>query len=317
MRSVAVVVFQDMLLLDVAGPVEVFSIANRYLEPEHHYKISTISSEDELRVRTSSGIALTADTGIDGAIEAYDVLLVPGGPHAYNQVFPRLQCWLRNQAPKVGCLVSICTGAFILGQAELLDGRRVTTHWSYIERLAQAFPKAEVETNQVFVRDGNLITSGGVTTGIDLALSIVAEHHGKQIALAVAKVLLVVMKRLGGQMQFSPLVAAVAKEDSPVARVQSYVLENVMEDFSVERMAGLVAMSSRHFSRVFSREVNMTPMEFVQRVRIDHARKLLETCDIPLKTVAYRSGFASARQMRVLFSNKLGLTPMQYRRKFG
>jgi transcriptional regulator GlxA family with amidase domain len=315
MKSVAVVLFQDLLLLDVAGPVEVFSIANRYLAPADGYTITTIGS-DELQVRASNGLALTAETHIDSAPDTYDVLLVPGGPGAYNQQFPRLQCWLRSVSPQLDCLASICTGAFILGQAELLDGRRVTTHWNYTERLAKRFPKAEVETDQVFVRDGNLITSGGVTSGIDLALSIVAEHHGRHIALAVAKVLLVVMRRQGGQMQFSPLVAAVGKEDSPIARVQNYVLDNVTEEFSVERLAGLAAMSTRHFSRVFSREVNMTPMEFVQRSRIDRARNLLETTDIPLKTVAYRSGFGSVRQMRVLFSDRLGLTPAQYRRQF-
>lgn len=315
MKTVAVVLYPDLLLLDVAGPVEVFSIANRYLNRGDWYEISTVGS-DELCVRASNGVALTADVLIDNAPGNYDVLLVPGGPGAYSEEYPRLQCWLRTAATKVGYLASICTGAFILGQAGLLDGRRVTTHWNYTERLAKRYPGARVETDQVFVRDGNLITSGGVTTGIDLALSIVAEHHGKQIALAVAKVLLVVMKRQGGQMQFSPLVAAVAREDSPIARVQSYILDNVTEEFSVERLAGLAAMSARHFSRVFTRDVNMTPMEFVQRARIDRARSLLETTDIPLKTVAYRSGFGSVRQMRVLFSDKLGLTPTQYRRQF-
>lgn len=315
MKSVAVVLFQDLLLLDVAGPVEVFSIANRYLDPANWYEIITIGS-DELRVRASNGIVLSADTLIADAPDAYDVLLVPGGPGAYNQEFPRLQHWLRAVAPQTRCLASVCTGAFILGQAELLDGRHVTTHWKYIERLSERFPKAQIETDQVFVRDGNLITSGGVTTGIDLALSIVAEDHGREIALAVAKVLLVVMKRQGGQMQFSPLVSAVAKDESPITKVQQYVLDNVTEDFSVERLACLAAMSPRHFSRVFSRDVNMTPMEFVQRARIDRARNLLETSEIPLKTVAYYSGFGSARQMRALFSDKLGLTPTQYRHQF-
>ncbi|MBT8765364.1 GlxA family transcriptional regulator [Metapseudomonas boanensis] len=315
MKSVAVMLFQDLLLLDVAGPVEVFSIANRYLDPANRYEIITIGS-DGLRVCASNGIALTADTLIEDAPDTYDVLLVPGGPGAYNQEFPRLQCWLRTVAPQVRSLASICTGAFILGQAELLDDRRVTTHWKYIERLAKRFPKAKIETDQVFVRDGNLITSGGVTTGIDLALSIVAEDHGKEIALSVAKVLLVVMKRQGGQMQFSPLVSTAAKDDSPISKVQQYVLDNVTEDFNVERLACLAAMSPRHFSRVFSRDMNMPPMEFVQRARIDRARNLLETSKIPLKTVAYRSGFGSVRQMRALFSDKLGLTPTQYRHQF-
>lgn len=295
--------------------MEVFSIANRFLAKDDCYEISTIAS-DELLVRASNGLALTADMLIDDAPGGYDVLLVPGGPGAYNEVYPRIECWLRKVATGVKCLGSICTGAFILGQAGLLDGRRVTTHWNYTERLAKRYPHAEVETDRIFVRDGNLITSGGVTTGIDLALSIVAEDHGKKMALAVAKVLLVVMQRQGGQMQFSPLVAAVAKDDSPIARVQNYVLENVTEEFSIERMAALAAMSSRHFARLFTREVNMTPMEFVQSARIDSARALLETTELPLKTVAYRSGFGSVRHMRYLFSERLGLTPTLYRRQF-
>lgn len=295
--------------------MEVFSIANRYLDPGDCYVISTLGS-DELRVRASNGVTLTADVHIDQASGPYDVLLVPGGPGAYNEVYPRLECWLRAIVCKVGCIGSICTGAFILGQAGLLDGRRATTHWNYTERLAKRYPQARIETDQIFVRDGKLLTSGGVTTGIDLALSIVAEDHGKRIALAVAKVLLVVMKRQGGQMQFSPLVASVTQEDSPISRVQNYVLEHLTEEFSVERMATLASMSSRHFARVFARDVNMTPMEFVQNARIDNARGLLETSSLPLKTVAYNSGFGSVRHMRHLFSERLGLTPSQYRRQF-
>ncbi|WP_339510237.1 GlxA family transcriptional regulator [Pseudomonas sp. RL_15y_Pfl2_60] len=315
MKTVAVILFPDLLLLDVAGPVEVFSIANRYLEPQDRYEILTIAS-DSLAVRTSSGITLTADTHIDQASGFYDVLIVPGGPGAYNQPFPALQCWLRKAASQVRLFASVCTGAFILGQAGLLDGRRVTTHWNYTQRLAAKYPDAQVETDQIFVRDGNLITSGGVTTGIDLALSIIAEDHCKKVALSVAKVLLVVMQRQGGQMQFSPLVADVAKDDSPIFRVRNYVLENVAEEFSVERMASLAAMSPRHFARTFTRELNMTPMEFVQSARVDNARRLLESGNLPLKTVAYRSGFGSARHMRHLFVEKLGVPPSQYRRQF-
>ncbi|WP_339487048.1 GlxA family transcriptional regulator [Pseudomonas sp. EL_65y_Pfl2_R95] len=315
MKTVAVVLFPDLLLLDIAGPLEVFSIANRYLEPHNHYEILTIASES-MSVRASNGIKLTADIHIDQAAGNYDVLIVPGGPGAYNQQYPALQCWLRKASSQVRLVASICTGAFILGKAGLLDGRRVTTHWNYTERLAEQFPQANVETDQIFVRDDNLLTSGGVTTGIDLALSIIAEDHCKAIALSVAKVLLVVMQRQGGQMQFSPLVADVAKDDSPIFRVRNYVLENVAEEFSVERMAGLAAMSARHFARTFTRELNMTPMEFVQSARIDSARRLLETSNLPLKTVAFRSGFGSARHMRHLFVEKLGLPPSQYRRQF-
>ena len=180
--------------------------------------------------------------------------------------------------------------------------------WHYTERLIKGFPKATVETDQIFVQDRNLITSGGVTAGIDLALSVVAQD--------VAKVLLVVMKRQGGQAQFSPLMAAVAPHETAITRVQNHVLEHLDETYSIESMAGLANMSPRHFARVFARDVNMTPMEFLQSARIDCARNLLETTELPQKTVAFKSGFGSVRHMRFLFSEKLGLTPTQYREQF-
>ncbi|MCK9796282.1 AraC family transcriptional regulator [Pseudomonas chlororaphis] len=315
MKTVAMVLFPDFLLLDMAGPLEVFSIANRYLAPAEHYRIVTIGTE-HAALRASNGVAVHADCHLDQADEAYDLLLVPGGPGAYNQCCPPLLDWLQATVPKAERYGSICTGAFILGQAGLLDEHRVTTHWHYTERLIKAFPKARVETDQIFLQDRKLITSGGVTAGIDLALAMVAQDHGKKVAVDVAKVLLVVMKRQGGQAQFSPLVAAVATQDSPITRVQNHVLEHLEEAFSIERMAALAAMSPRHFARVFAREVQMTPMEFLQSARIDRARHLLESSDLPLKTVAFRSGFGSVRHMRFLFSEKLGLTPSQYRQQF-
>ncbi|MGN7741971.1 GlxA family transcriptional regulator [Pseudomonas sp. 22526] len=315
MKTVAMVLFPDFLLLDMAGPMEVFSIANRYLEPKDHYQLSTIGTEHGA-LRASNGVSVQADRHIDEADGSYDLLLVPGGPGAYNEKHPPLLDWLPGAARRSAVYGSICTGAFILGHAGLLDGYRVTTHWHYTERLIRAFPEARVETDRIFVEDRNLITSGGITAGIDLALAVVARDHGKKVAQDVAKVLLVVMKRQGGQAQFSPLTAAVAPQETPVTRVQNHVLEHLDEAFSIERMAGLANMSTRHFARVFAREVNMTPMEFLQSARIDRARNLLESSDLPLKTVAYKSGFGSVRHMRFLFSAKLGLTPTQYREQF-
>jgi transcriptional regulator GlxA family with amidase domain len=257
-----------------------------------------------------------ADLFIDQACDGYDLLLVPGGPGAYNEKHPPLLDWLRHNIGRSAGYGSICTGAFVLGHAGLLDGYRVTTHWHYTERLIKAFPSTTVETDQIFIQDRNLITSGGVTAGIDLALSVVARDHGKKVAQDVAKVLLVVMKRQGGQAQFSPLMAAVAPHETAITRVQNHVLEHLDEAFSIERMASLATMSPRHFARVFAREVNMTPMEFLQSARIDCARNLLETTELPLKTVAFKSGFGSVRHMRFLFGEKLGLTPTQYREQF-
>jgi len=299
----------------MAGPMEVFSIANRYLDPDEHYQLSLIGTEHDA-VRASNGVRVQADAHIDQADGGYDLLLVPGGPGAYNENCPSLLAWLQDAVQRVTCYGSICTGAFVLGHAGLLDGYRVTTHWHYTERLIKAFPKATVEIDQIYVQDRNLITSGGVTAGIDLALAVVARDHGKKVAQDVAKVLLVAMTRQGGQAQYSPLMAAVSPHETPVTRVQHHVLEHLDETFSVERMAGLANMSARHFARIFTREVNMTPMAFVQNARIDCARRLLETSDLPLKTVAYKSGFGSVRHMRFLFSEKLGLTPSQYREQF-
>lgn len=315
MKTVAMVLFPDFLLLDMAGPMEVFSVANRYLKAESHYQLTTLGTERG-PLRASNGLLVNADRLIDDSSEHFDLLLVPGGPGAYNEKFPSLFAWLPGAVQRAERYGSICTGAFVLGHAGLLDGYRVTTHWNYTERLVKGFPNANVATDQIYVEDRNLITSGGVTAGIDLALAVVARDHGKKIAQDVAKVLLVVMKRQGGQAQFSPLMAAVAPQETPITRAQNYVLEHLDEAFTVERMAGLANMSARHFARVFARDVNMTPMEFLQSARIDCARNLLETSDFPLKTVAYKSGFGSVRHMRSLFAEKLGLTPAQYREQF-
>lgn len=315
MKTVAVVLYPDFLLLDMAGPVEVFSIANRYLAAEQHYRIITVSAGEQ-RVRASNGITVHSDYLLDQAPAGNDLVLVPGGPGAYCAPHTELLPWLNMAAEQSRRYGSICTGAFILGHAGLLDGHQVTTHWHYTERLTKAFPKAMVGTDQIYVHDRKLISSGGVTAGIDLALSIVAEDHGRSVALDVAKVLLVIMTRQGGQAQFSPLVASMAAQDTPVARVQAFMLEHLEEELSVERLAGLAAMSTRHFSRVFAREAGMTPMEFLQNARIDRARKLLESSDLPLKTVAWRSGFGSVRHMRFLFGERLGLSPTQYRQQF-
>ena len=315
MKTVAMALFPDFLLLDMAGPLEVFSIANRYLPPAQHYRILTLGTEPG-PLRASNGVMVQADLLLEQALDAYDLLLVPGGPGAYNECHPALLPWLKAAVPRARRFGSICTGAFVLGYAGLLDGHRVTTHWHYTERLIKAFPKAIVETDRIYLQDGRLITSGGVTAGIDLALSVVAQDHGKQVAVEVAKVLLVVMKRQGGQAQFSPMTSAVAPQETPITRVQNHVLANLEQSFTVESMAALVDMSARHFARLFAKDVQMTPMAFLQGARIDRARHLLETTELPLKTVAFHAGFGSVRHMRFLFSEKLGLTPTQYRQQF-
>ncbi len=210
---------------------------------------------------------------------------------------------------------AVCTGTFLLGSAGLLDGRRVTTHWNYRERLARRFPRAQVTADDIYLSDGPLLSSAGVTAGIDLALALVAEDHGKAIAREVAKVLVVVTQRQGKQAQFSPLFDE-PEAATAITRVQHHIVANIDQAYSISRLAELATMGTRNFARVFKRDTGMTPLEFVLRARIDHARGLLETSDLPLKTVAFRSGFASDRCMRAAFQGHLGLTPAQYRYQF-
>ncbi|MBF8744015.1 GlxA family transcriptional regulator [Pseudomonas monteilii] len=315
-RTVAMVLFNDVLLLDVTGPMDAFTIANRFLPPERQYQLLTFAEEAKA-IRSSCGLRVLADQCLDNLPAAVDLLLVPGGPGAYDVALPALESWLGPAARSAKRFGAICTGVFLLGRAGLLDGYRCTTHWNYVQRLASSFPQAKVETEHIYVIDRNLITSGGITAGIDLALAVIAEDHGKSLALEVAKVLLVARHRQGGQTPYGPLLAAVPRDGSPVARVQAYIVDHIDQAFTVQKMAGLVAMSSRNFARIFQREVGITPLQYLQNARIDQARKLLESSDLPLKVVAAQCGFGSDRHMRKVFCERIGMTPAQYRAQFG
>ncbi|WP_115718323.1 GlxA family transcriptional regulator [Gallaecimonas mangrovi] len=316
MKTVAFLIFSDVMMLDFSGPAEVFAVANRYLPEQEQYLIQTIGAEDGL-ITASNGVAIQPQLTLAQAQHAFDLLLFPGGPGAYDFGHPQWVPWVKSATAKAGQFASICTGAFLLAEAGLLKGRRVTTHWRYLERLAKRCPEALIENNQLIVQDHKFLSCGGITAGIDLALFIVEQHHGHELALKVAKVLLVVMKRQGGQAQFSPLLAEISNEDNPISQVQRYVVDHLHDDFSVEKMAAMAAMSQRHFSRNFQRQAAMTPMEFVRAARVDEARVLLETSQLPLKTIAFECGFSGPRQLRQHFLECLGITPAQYRSRFG
>jgi transcriptional regulator GlxA family with amidase domain len=227
-----------------------------------------------------------------------------------------MSAWLCSVASRCGRYGSICTGAFALGHAGLIDGRKVTTHWQNAPHLARQFPLARVELDRIHIRDGALVTSAGVTAGIDVALELVAEDHGPGVALAVAKRLLVFAQRRGGQSQFSPYLSAPADETSPAAKVQAYVMEHIRERLTVEDLARIAGMSERNFARAFVQETELTPHDFVERARIDAARNALESSAAPLKKVAYECGFGTADRMRVVFRQRLGVSPNDYRLSF-
>jgi transcriptional regulator GlxA family with amidase domain len=316
MPSVAIAIFPGVQALDVAGPVDVFAEANRFIATGQRYDV-TLLAADSGAMRASNGMALTADDTFEHNQRNFDLALVAGGPELPEHVpDARLVEWLSAVAARCGRYGSICTGAFALGHAGLLDERNVTTHWQHAGQLAVQFPKARVDFDRIYLRDERLVTSAGVTAGIDLSLALVSEDHGAHVALAVAKRLVVFSQRQGGQSQFSPYLTAPADETSPVAKVQAHVMAHIGRSFTVKELADVAGMSARNFARVFVQETDITPHEFIERARMDAARTLLESTSLALKTIAYDCGFGTADRMRIVFTKRIGATPKQYRERF-
>jgi transcriptional regulator GlxA family with amidase domain len=315
-RDVGLIIHDGVQALDVAGPLDVFSTANMFVADEDGYNCLLIG-EVKSPVRTSNGMLLMAHLSFDEACRPFHTVLVAGGPALPDAAADDATSeWLRrwgNQAERYG---SICTGAFALGHAGLLDGRTAATHWQSADKLAAMFPTARVEHDRIYVRDDRLVTSAGVTAGIDLALALVGEDHGAAVSLACAKGLLVVAQRQGGQSQFSPLLLPMSDPVTPLGKVQAYVLEHPGEPFSVERLAGIAGTSERSIARLFVSELGVTPHDFIEGVRLDHARNLLESTDLALKSVAFDCGFATPERMRGAFQRRLGVSPLQYRESF-
>ncbi|KIH80417.1 Transcriptional regulator, AraC family [Pseudomonas batumici] len=309
-------VFPGVQALDVSGPLDVFAEANGFLPPDAGYRLEVIGVERGW-LACSNGLAIQAHRHFSEALERYDLLLCAGGPGLPALDFgDAFYAWLRAACARAGQFGSICNGAFMLARAGLLDGRTVTTHWSDAPALAASCPAARVEADRLYVQDDRLFTSAGVTAGIDLSLYLLSRDHGAQVALKVAKRLVVFTQRSGGQSQFSPYLVPYAEASSPVAQVQQYVLAHLTGDLSIAELARAVNMSARNFSRVFVRETQVTPAEFVERARVDAARVMLESAGAPLKTVAYACGFRDAHHMRSVFQRRLGVTPQQFRRHF-
>jgi transcriptional regulator GlxA family with amidase domain len=314
--KVAIVIFDGVQALDVAGPLDVFAEANTILSDQQKYEVSLVG----LRAGTvtcSNGMQLSVPLGYADLDTQWDLLLVAGGPQLPDaQPSSELLTWLKNQSRDATRFGSVCNGAFVLAHAGLLDGKTVTTHWADAGRLAHEFPQASVEPDKIFVRDGRLFTSAGVTAGIDLCLSLVAEDWGHELAVRVAKRLVVYIQREGGQSQYSPYIGTGRDEDPIIDKIHRYVTEHITDALSIEQLASAVAVSRRTFSRLFARYAKVTPSVFVEQVRVDTARKLLEETDAPLKTVAFKCGFRSATHMRTTFSRRLEVTPKQYRQRF-
>jgi transcriptional regulator GlxA family with amidase domain len=320
-RRVAVVGFPDAQMLDIVGPLEVFARSGRWLR-DHGRRADDAYAVEILAAAAgpfaaSSGLQLVAARAFAEVRGGIDTLLVAGGVGVAQAVRDRaLLRWLERMAPRVRRLGSVCTGTFVLAEAGLLDGRRVTTHWRACTRLARLYPALQVDPDPIFVRDGDVWTSAGVTAGMDLALALVEDDHGRDVALAVARELVLFLRRPGGQSQFSAQLAVQSADREPLRELQAWIPEHLDADLSVPALARRAAMSPRNFARVFTREVGRTPARFVEALRVEAARRRLEECGDGVDAIASQCGFGTAESMRRAFLRTLRVPPSDYRDRF-
>jgi transcriptional regulator GlxA family with amidase domain len=319
-RRVAILVFRGVQSLDVTGPLEVLAGANALIDATRRsdpcYEIALVAA-DARPLRSSSGLQLVPDATVEQLHGGLDTLIVAGGQGARRAAGDdALLDWIRQASARSRRTVSVCTGAFLLARAGLLDGRRATTHWASAERLAREHPAIAVDAGPIFVRDGQIWTSAGVTAGMDLTLALVEQDLDRDAALTIARHLVLFLRRPGNQAQFSAALAAQEPAREPLREALRAVVDDVAGDHSVEAMATRAHMSPRHFAREFRAETGLTPARYVAGLRLEAARRRLEDTDEPIAAIAGACGFGTAESMRRSFLRALGVAPAEYRRRF-
>jgi transcriptional regulator GlxA family with amidase domain len=317
-RSVVVVAFPGVQPLDAIGPIEVFAGATRAAAAAGHaagYRVTLASLEGQ-PVWSDSGVGLSTVPLPDPGTPIDTLVLAGGNGVRAACLQPQLVAWVKAVSPGCRRVTTVCTGAFLGAAAGLLDGRRVTTHWASAARLGLEFPAISVDPDPIYVRDGKYWTSAGVTAGIDLALALVQDDFGVDVAQTVARWLVMFLHRPGGQTQFASPVWVRRAERSTVRAVQALVESAPAGDHRVPALAAAAAMSVRHFTRVFTAEVGETPAKFVERVRLEFARVELESTNDTLDVIAARCGFGTAESLRRVSQRRLGVAPDSYRRRF-
>ena len=324
-RLIVVPAFDRAQLLDVSGPVQTFASANEIVTESGgvpHYRIAVVSRRGGA-ISTSSGLPLLtqpADRAIGQA--RIDTLIVPGGPGVHAALKDRHAiAWVRHHSANARRVASVCTGAFLLGETGLLNGRRATTHWKWCSRLQERYPDIRVERDPIYVTDGKIWTSAGVTAGIDLSLALVEADLGRSIAMQVARQLVVFLNRPGGQSQFSaPLEAQATAADGNApnhfAPLHGWIAGHLTGDLRVERLAEQAGMSPRTFARVYAGTMGTTPARMVEKIRVEAVRRILEETDMPIKRIAAECGFGPEERLRRAFARQVGTTPAEYRARF-
>ena len=320
-RRVVIIAAPGAEMLDVVGPFQVFASATQLARPDADcapiYRVEIVSCSRRTALMTNCGLRMSAHRSYRDVRGQIDTLLIAGGSAIEeDRTSPEVVRWVREFAARTRRVGSVCTGALLLARAGLLDGRRATTHWNWCQRLARRYPRVMVEPHPIFIRDGNVYTSAGVTAGMDLALALVEDDHGSRLALQVARQLVLYLRRPGGQAQFSAALSLQLSDRQPLRELQTWVLENLDKSLSVQALAEHVAMSPRNFARVFGREMRVTPGKFVERLRVEAARRRLEETRHSLKKIAGQCGLGSVGSMRRIFQRLVGIPPGQYRQHF-
>jgi transcriptional regulator GlxA family with amidase domain len=313
-RRIVLVAFDRLQALDLVGPAEVFSMASRITAGA--YTIEVVASQKR-EISTSSGLHLRPDRSLAACRGPIDTLVVVGGEGVPDAIADRTVVpWIGRAATRSRRVASVCNGAFLLARAGLLDGRRATTHWGACEALQNRHPEIEVDADAIFVKDGDVYTSAGVTAGMDLSLALVEEDLGRRTALEVARWLVLFLKRPGGQSQFSAQLSVQIAEREPLRDLQAWIADNLDADLSVPALAERACMSPRNFARAFRREVGVTPGVYVEAARVEAARVALDGTQEPIESIARRCGFGTVETMRRAFHRKLGVGPSSYRERF-
>src|SRR5438067_3792420 len=321
-RRVVLIAGPGTEILDLVGPLQVFTRAAEVFSRQNPgappiYTVEVIATTLRTAIMTNCGLRITAHKTFREVRGEIDTLLVAGGDAIEKDEVPvEVVRWLRKIGGRIRRIGSVCTGALLLGRAGMLDGRRATTHWNWCALLARKYPRTEVDPDPIFVRDDMVYTSAGVTAGMDLGLALVGEDHGSRVALQVARKPVLYLRRPGGQSQFSAALSMQLTDRKPLRELESWVLDNLNKPLTVPVLAKRVAMSPRNFARVFTKEMKTTPAKFVERLRVEAARRRLEESQNSMETIAAECGFGNVNSMRNVFQRALKIPPGQYRRHF-
>lgn len=317
-RRIGIVAYPGLQALDVAGPSDVFTTANSLMTGKMRRYAVALLAASEAAVPTGSGLAFHAPTPLSRA-GSLDTIVIPGGSTLRTDSGARrnIARWLREHARKARRVASVCTGIYALAESGLLDGREVTTHWRYADDLQARWKNLRVNADAIFIKDGKFYTSAGITAGIDLCLALVEEDFGNELALAVARELVVYLKRPGGQLQYSQPLLLQTRAKTRFGDVASWIRGHLNEELTTEALAERMDLSPRHLNRRFKEEFGVTPADFVEELRLDEARWLLANADDTMESIAYEIGYRSDDTFRRAFERRFGVNPNEYRKRFG